>query len=92
MNTIKKIFEYGAILFIIFWLFIVVVDFSNVKKEQGPSFCFHHKIHTYEDGTVEECLGMGYKVFTYQRESIHDLAEMVPSWQMPKESYENIKK
>lgn len=88
MNIMKKILEYGAIIFLIFWLFTVVVDFSNIKKEQDPIFCLRHKTHTYEDGTVEECLGMGYKVFTYKRQSITDLVEMVPSWQLPKEAKE----
>ena len=85
MKLFAKILEQGVLLFFIVWFFLVVVDYSHVKKGESATFCTRMKTYTYDDGTVDECLGLGYKVFTYKRKSINNLIEFVPSWNMPKE-------
>ena len=58
---------------IIFWVIIVslttiwVIDFIQVKRDKEPVFCLKETIHTYDDGTVNECVGLGYNVYTYDR-------------------------
>lgn len=65
----KKIFD------VVFWIVIVglaiiwITDFVNVKNDKDPVFCISQKTHTFDDGTVEECVGLGYKVYTYNRSS-----------------------
>ena len=65
----KKIFD------VVFWVVIIglaiiwLTDFINVKNDKDPVFCISQKTHTFDDGTVEECVGLGYKVYTYDRSS-----------------------
>lgn len=69
-NVLKKIFD------LVFWIVIVgliivwIIDFINVKNDKDPMFCISKKIHKYDDGLVKECIGMGYKVYTYDRSSL----------------------
>lgn len=59
----------------IFWIvfavlaFIWITDFVKVTREEEPVFCIKNKVHTFDDGTVNECVGLGYKVYTYNRDS-----------------------
>lgn len=68
-NILKKIFD------VVFWIVIIglaiiwLTDFINVKNDKDPVFCISQKTHTFDDGTVEECVGLGYKVYTYDRSS-----------------------
>ncbi len=68
-SIMKRIFD------IVFWVVIVglsiiwITDFVNVKNDKNPVFCISQKTHTFDDGTVEECVGLGYKVYTYNRSS-----------------------
>ena len=68
-RIVKKIFD------VVFWVIIVglaiiwLTDFINVKANKDPIFCISQKTHTFDDGTVEECVGLGYKVYTYDRSS-----------------------
>lgn len=68
-NIFKKIFD------VVFWIVIIglaiiwVTDFINVKNDKDPVFCISQKTHTFDDGTVEECIGLGYKVYNYNRDS-----------------------
>lgn len=64
------------ILNIVFWVVIIgimaiwLVDFIKVKNEKEPMFCISKKTHTFDDGTVEECKGLGYVVYEYNRSSM----------------------
>ena len=66
----RKIFD------IAFWVCIVILaaiwltDFFRIKSDKKPMFCLANKTHKFEDGTVEECKGLGYKVYNYNRESL----------------------
>lgn len=61
---------------IVFWIVFAivaltwVVDFFRVSDRKDPMFCLSKKTHTFEDGTVEQCTGLGYKVYEYNRASL----------------------
>lgn len=85
----------GKIIFnIIFWaafavvLFTWVVDYLNVRNNKEPNFCISKKTHTYDDGVVEECVGLGYKVYDYKRTSMTNGIEFVPFFVSMRESSE----
>ena len=64
VSIFKKVID------IIFWLAFAivaltwVVDFINVNNEKEPVFCIKNKVHEYDDG-----IGLGYKVYGYNRTS-----------------------
>ena len=52
------------------WMAVVLIDFFHVRNDEDPQFCFWNKKTTeYQDGTIKECTGAGYKVIKYDRES-----------------------
>lgn len=61
---------------VVFWVLFVllicawVVDFFRVKFEKDPLFCISKEVVEFEDGTVDKCTGLGYKVYTYNRTSL----------------------
>ena len=61
---------------IAFWVIIAVLaivwvtDFIKVQNDKKPVFCLVEKTHKFKDGTVDECVGLGYKIYDYNRESI----------------------
>ena len=89
-KTTKKVFK--IIFSIIFWTAFAVViftwisDYLNVRAEKKPSFCISRTTHTFDDGTVEECDGLGYKVYDYKRASMSDAVEFVPFFANMRES------
>ena len=66
----RKIFD------VVFWVCIIVLaaiwltDFFRIKGNNKPMFCLANKTHEFEDGTVQECKGLGYKIYSYDRESL----------------------
>ena len=67
----------GRIIFdVVFWVVICVLaivwltDFIKIQNDKEPVFCLAKKTHEFEDGTVEECTGLGYKIYDYNRDSI----------------------
>ena len=67
---IKKILSFILMIVIIILSFIFIKDYVNVAKEKDPQFCLKEVVHEYEDGTVKECIGLGYKVYKYNRSSM----------------------
>lgn len=69
---------------IIFWVGITVLaviwltDFIKIKNEKEPIFCLSEKTHKFDDGTVDECVGLGYKVYSYHRESLNNAYQFSP--------------
>ena len=67
----QKIFD------IVFWVAIIILafvwltDFIRLQNEKEPVFCLTEKTHKFKDGTVDECIGLGYKIYDYNRESIN---------------------
>ena len=68
----------------IFWIIILglfavwVTDFIRVRDDKKPMFCIKKIEHKYDDGTTEECVGLGYKVYTYNRKSINLKSQFAP--------------
>lgn len=68
----------------IFWILIIglfavwVTDFVRVKTDEKPMFCVKRIEHKYDDGTTEECVGLGYKVYNYNRKSINIRSQFAP--------------
>lgn len=75
---IKRIWD------IVFWVVIVLLaviwltDFTRVQNEEKPKFCLVEKTHKFDDGTVDECVGLGYKVYLYNRDSISNARQFSP--------------
>ena len=78
-NIIIKILDITLWIVLIGWMAICLYDFYNVKNEKDPKFCIKEEIIQYEDGTVESCLGPGYKVYNYKRDSFNAI-EFGPFW------------
>lgn len=77
-NVAKKRKSFGKIIFdIVFWLCVIILaavwltDFYKMKNSEKPIFCIKEKVHEFDDGTVNECVGLGYKIYEYNRDSIH---------------------
>ena len=68
---VKKILSFILMIAIIILAFIFIKDYVNVTNEKDPQFCLKEVIHEFEDGTVKECIGLGYKVYTYNRSSMN---------------------
>ena len=67
----------GRIIFdVVFWVIIAVLaivwltDFIKIQNDKEPVFCLSEKTHKFDDGTVDECVGLGYKIYDYNRKSI----------------------
>ena len=78
-KIIIKIFDILLWIVLIAWMAVVVVDYNHVRKEEKPQFCLKEETIQYEDGTVELCVGFGYKVYEYKRESYAGI-EFGPFW------------
>lgn len=53
------------------WVFIVFIDYFKTRKDEKPIFCISEKTYEYADGTTYECVGIGYKMYKYERDSIN---------------------
>ena len=69
-KVIGNIFKFLIILLIIAWVYLIAADYFRVQRGEYPKFCINETTKTYEDGTVYGCIGLGYKVFHYERASI----------------------
>lgn len=45
-------------------------DYIRVQKGFEPKFCLKNNVYTYDDGKTNECVGAGYNVYKYERQSI----------------------
>lgn len=69
---------------IVFWLLIIALfavwttDFVRVKKDQEPIFCIKEIEHKYSDGSINECVGLGYRVYNYNRKSSNAKSQFSP--------------
>ncbi len=78
-STFQKVMNVVLWVILIAWMIIVLIDFYNVNKEKEPYFCINNGTETYDDGTVDWCLGLGYKVYRYKRTCFNAL-EFGPFW------------
>lgn len=77
---IKKIFNILILILFISWIYIIFSDLSRVKNDEKAKFCIKNTIYDYVDGSVEECTGLGYKVYYYDRPSVNVKTEFGPFW------------
>lgn len=75
----------GKLIFdIVFWVGLTLLaaiwltDFIKIQNEKEPIFCLVQKTHEFEDGTVDECVGLGYKIYEYNRDSISNARQFSP--------------
>ena len=61
------------------WMAICLVDFYQTHQEKEPMFCLKKEVTKYDDGNVRSCLGLGYKVYHYNRKSFKAI-EFGPFW------------
>lgn len=71
----------NIILWIVFiiWAAICLTDFVRVRQLKEPAFCIKKQTTQYQDGVVDSCLGVGYKVYNYKRDS-YRAVEFGPFW------------
>ena len=65
------------------WIAVCVVDFYRTQKGNKPLFTFTHDVIKYEDGKVDSYLGLGYKVYKYERKCFNGY-EFGPFWSKDK--------
>ena len=78
-NIVIKILDIVLWVILIGWMIIVFMDYYRVTNEKEPKFCIKEETIQYEDGTVESCTGLGYKVYEYNRES-YNAIQFGPFW------------
>lgn len=66
------------------WICIVFYDSQQARNGQ-PKFCLSKETINYDDGTVDVCHGLGYKVFSYNRGNNKGV-EFAPFWAEPQEN------
>ncbi len=70
------------------WMGICLIDFYKVHQEEDPIFCLKKETTKYDDGTVDSCLGLGYKVYRYKRTSFQGI-EYGPFWSKDRSAEES---
>lgn len=71
------------------WICILAYDFYNITTKAEPKFCIEKGTIKNEDGTIDWCLGAGYKTYHYDYEE-YEAYEFGPFWQEAK-TLEEIK-
>ena len=72
------------------WMGVCLIDFYKTHKEEEPIFCLKKETTKYEDGTVDSCLGLGYKIYHYNRKSFNGI-EYGPFWSKDRSNEESDK-
>lgn len=72
------------ILNVAFWVifsvvFVIwVIDFVQTQRDKDPIFCLKKITHQYDDGTVDECVGLGYRIYNYNRSTLPSGVDFAP--------------
>lgn len=70
-KVLGMIFKTLILVALVAWVIIVVSDYMNTLNEKPLKYCIKERVHDYgEDGNVYECIGLGYRVFKYNRKSL----------------------
>lgn len=80
MKVVKKVISIIFMVVFISWLLLIIYESYMVTRGEQPKFCINTEEHKYEDGVTTECLGLGYKVYMYDRNSIDVQVEFGPFW------------
>jgi len=78
-STFQKVMNIILWIVLIAWMIVVLIDFYNVNKEEDPIFCITEATVSYDDGSVKTCLGLGYRVYKYNR-TCYNAIEFGPFW------------
>jgi len=84
-SKIDKKSLYIKIINIVIWVILYIlmmfciIDFSRTRQEKKPLFCIKKETKNYTDGSVDSCLGLGYKIYHYNRKSFKAI-EFGPFW------------
>lgn len=78
-SVIAKIVNILLWIILFTWIAVCVVDFYRTQKGNKPLFTFTHNVTKYEDGKVDSYLGLGYKVYKYERKCFNGY-EFGPFW------------
>lgn len=66
-RIIENIVKVLIILLIIMWIIVIFIDFFRAKSEKNPKFCISEEVIKYDDGETYKCVGLGYKMYRYNR-------------------------
>lgn len=66
-RILETIFKVLFLVALIGWVTIVFYDYFRSKNGKDPKFCIKEVTHKYSDGDTYECLGLGYKMYRYNR-------------------------
>ncbi len=75
---IKKVLNVAFWVIFCVVLAIWIVDFVQTQRSKDPIFCLKKVTHQYDDGTVDECTGLGYRIFKYNRKSLPTGVDFAP--------------
>ena len=78
-TIIKRVLYIIFWIILIAWMIICLIDFNNTRNDKNPKFCIKKETIKYEDGNVEVCTGLGYKIYHYNRKS-YNAVEFGPLW------------
>lgn len=66
-RIIENIIKVLIILLVVAWIVIIFIDSFRTKEEKDPMFCIKERTIKYDDGETYECIGLGYKMYRYNR-------------------------
>ena len=78
-STFNKVMNVILWIVLFVWMAICLVDFFRTQQVKTPVFTFKHETTKYEDGTVDNYLGLGYRIFHYNRKCFNGV-EYTPFW------------
>ncbi len=78
-STFNKVMNVILWIVLIVWMIICLVDFFRTHQVKKPVFTFKHETVKYEDGTVDNYLGLGYRIYHYNRKCFNGV-EYSPFW------------
>lgn len=87
-SPLSKIANVVLWIILFVWMGICLIDFYNVHQKKEPVFCITKKTTKYDDGEVNSCLGLGYKVYKYDRQSFNGI-EFGPFWSKDRSATNN---
>ncbi len=77
-NKVGDIIKIAILAFIIIWIIIFFIDYFRARQAKTPLFCISEETKEYDDGTVYSCVGLGYKMYKYDRDSVEASVEFGP--------------
>lgn len=66
-RIIENIVKVLIILLVVAWIVIIFVDYFRAGDGKNPKFCISESVIKYNDGETYKCVGLGYKMYRYNR-------------------------